>query len=202
MGIAERKERHREQLRQEILEAARELFAEEGYEHVSMRKIADKIEYSPTTIYLYFKDKDDLLQQICEETFGRLIQRIQRAVQSADGPIEGLRAGCRAYIEFGVAFPHHYRMVFLHPAYSEREDLEHFENSKGGQAFQLLEQAIQDCISAGALRKTAVRETATSFWAMLHGITMLLLSGKQLMWITKDRLIERSLDLMIDGLRP
>ncbi len=78
MGIKERREKEQEDLRQKILDAASELFAKEGYSNVSMRKIARKIEYSPTTIYLYFKDKTDLLNQICEETFSNLIKDIEK----------------------------------------------------------------------------------------------------------------------------
>ena len=70
MGVHERRAREKKELRQEILDAARDLFLREGYENVSMRKIAEKIEYSPTTIYLYFQDKADLLDCICEETLG------------------------------------------------------------------------------------------------------------------------------------
>ena len=69
MGTKERRAREKEQLRRQILVAARELFVNEGYESVSMRKkFANKIEYSPTTIYLYFKDKADLLDSVCKET--------------------------------------------------------------------------------------------------------------------------------------
>ena len=77
MGIKERREREKENLRRDILDVAREMFATEGYESVSMRKIADKIEYSATTIYLYFKDKNELLYQICEETFEQLGRQIR-----------------------------------------------------------------------------------------------------------------------------
>src|ERR687885_1755275 len=76
MGVQERRAREKQELRQEILDAARELFIREGFENVSMRKIADKIEYSPTTIYLHFQDKADLLDCICEETLGKLQQRL------------------------------------------------------------------------------------------------------------------------------
>jgi len=69
MGSKQRREREKEALRQDILDAARELFVEEGYDNVSMRRVAEKIEYSPTTIYLYFEDKASLLYAICEETF-------------------------------------------------------------------------------------------------------------------------------------
>jgi AcrR family transcriptional regulator len=62
MGISQRREREQEQLRRKIFDAASELFAQEGYQNVSMRKIAERIEYSPTTIYLYFKDKNELFK--------------------------------------------------------------------------------------------------------------------------------------------
>lgn len=76
MGVKERKARQKRFLRQEILDAASELFVKEGFEHVSMRRIAEKIEYSPTTIYLYFKDKAELLEEVCQETFTRLAHRL------------------------------------------------------------------------------------------------------------------------------
>ena len=77
MGIQERKNRQKQLLRQEILDAAREMFVREGYEGVSMRKIADRIEYSPTTIYHYFDDKSDLLSEIISETFAKLNQQME-----------------------------------------------------------------------------------------------------------------------------
>ncbi len=69
MGVQERRARQKESVREEILDAARTLFVKEGYEHVSIRKIAEKIEYAPGTIYLYFRDKAEILERLCEETF-------------------------------------------------------------------------------------------------------------------------------------
>src|ERR1044071_5511951 len=100
MGVQERREREKKELRQEILDAARDLFVREGFENVSMRKIAEKIEYSPTTIYLYFKDKADLLDCIVEETFARLVRKGVQLDQSGLDPLERLERGLRAYIEF------------------------------------------------------------------------------------------------------
>ena len=76
MGVKERRAREKEQLRRRILSAARELFVTEGYESVSMRKIADMIEYSPTTIYLYYEDKADLLDSVCKETLLNLLNTL------------------------------------------------------------------------------------------------------------------------------
>src|SRR5215469_2074960 len=100
MGVTERRERERQAVRKEILDAARALFLEEGYDRTSMRKIAEKIEYSPTTIYLYFKDKRELLESICGETFTKFIKTVQEIGQANDDPLQNLRATLRAYIEF------------------------------------------------------------------------------------------------------
>src|SRR5437667_7503849 len=105
MGVKERRARQKKFLRQEILDAASELFVRDGYENVSMRRIADKIEYSPTTIYIYFKDKAELLEQVCKETFGRLVQRLSKIMEQPGDPVERLKRGLIAYIEFGLANP-------------------------------------------------------------------------------------------------
>ena len=90
----ERRAREKEDLRQEILDAARELFIREGYDAVSMRKIADKIEYSPTTIYLYFRDKSELFDCLSEQAFGKLLEKLQSiGGQETNDPIDGLRRG-------------------------------------------------------------------------------------------------------------
>src|SRR5215469_11069349 len=88
MGVKERKLRQKKFLRQEILDAASELFVKEGFENVSMRRIAEKIEYSPTTIYLYFKDKAELLEQVCHETFARLTAHLTRILEQPGDPAE------------------------------------------------------------------------------------------------------------------
>ena len=105
MGSIERRERQKENLRREILDAAREMFIDEGYEAVSMRKIANRIEYSPTTIYLYFKDKSELFNQLCEETFAQLAQRLENLHRKHSDPLDYLRAGLRCYIDFGLKNP-------------------------------------------------------------------------------------------------
>src|ERR1043165_1042301 len=95
MGVAERKSRQKENTRQEILDAARDLFVHDGYENVSMRKIAEKVEYAPGTIYLYFKDKAEILDTLCEQTFEKLRARMDAIRRDPGDPVEGLRRGLR-----------------------------------------------------------------------------------------------------------
>jgi len=86
----------------------------EGYENVSMRKIADKIEYSAATIYTYFKDKDDILDCLCEETFLKLHLEKLAAVQQLKGDtLELLKKGMETYIHFGLDHPEHYIVTFM-----------------------------------------------------------------------------------------
>src|SRR5215217_9079492 len=104
MGTRERREREREELRTKILDAARELFAREGYEAVSMRKIADAIEYSPTAIYVHFADKDALLEELCSHDFGALAEAFAQEAQIKD-PIERIKALGRRFMQFGLKYP-------------------------------------------------------------------------------------------------
>ena len=109
MGVKERREREKSEVRDKILDAARELFIAEGYEGVSMRKVADRIEYTPTTIYGYFADKEDLFRQLCHEDFARLAEVFQSAAMPAD-VIERINQIGRLYIDFGLKYPNHYTL--------------------------------------------------------------------------------------------
>ena len=113
MGTKERRAREKEQLRRQILSAARELFVNEGYENVSMRKIANKIEYSPTTIYLYFKDKADLLDSACQQTLLDLLNTLELLNRDKSDPVETLRKSGKAYVEFGLKYPQDYKLTFV-----------------------------------------------------------------------------------------
>src|SRR5215469_15548202 len=113
MGTAERKTRHKEGVRQEILDAARDLFVRDVYESVSMRKIAEKAEYAPGTIYLYFKDKAEILDTLCQMTFDKLRARLEAIRKDGGDPVDGLRRGLRTYIHFGLENPNQYVMTFI-----------------------------------------------------------------------------------------
>ena len=115
MGANERRTRHRASLRREILDAASRLFVEEGYDRVTMRGVAQRIEYSPTTIYLYFKDKTELFNAVCEEAFSQLAEKLETLTRMRIVPLGHLRECLRLYVEFGVKHPDHYTVTFLQP---------------------------------------------------------------------------------------
>jgi AcrR family transcriptional regulator len=168
MGIAERRQRDRLGLRHKILDAARELFMSEGYERVTMRRIADAIEYSPTAIYTHFADKDDLVRALCADEFGRLLAALPR--QAPQDPVEWIRQLGLAYARFGFAYPNHYRFMFM------TGHRRHEPSDEGQQAFGLLRAAVEKAVASGAFRDDGVDAMAQVLWASLHGVVALLVT--------------------------
>jgi len=201
MGVRERRARQKKFLRQEILDAASELFVRDGYENVSMRRIADKIEYSPTTIYIYFKDKAELLEQVCKETFGKLVQRLTKIMEQPGDPVERLKRGLTAYIEFGLQNPHQYRATFmmLLPEGFDKTKY-HEEDSPGMQAFAFLTRGLAECIKAGKISAMNVELASQTLWAGIHGITSLLITHKTFPWVGRDKVIHSTVDTLVAGL--
>jgi len=202
MGVKERRARQKEELRQEILEAARELFAKEGYQAVSMRRIAEKIDYTPTTIYLYFPSKDALLHSICEETFSRLVEEFQRIASRFPDPLERLRASGRAYIEFGLKHPNHYRATFMvgHVGKTAEESMRYHEGSMGQKCFMQLRANVEECVRTGRFRQVDVEAASQALWATMHGITSLLIVFPHFPWAERNRLITQIIDMTAQGL--
>jgi len=169
MGITERREREKEEIRRKILDAARELFAEEGYDRVTMRRIAEAIEYSPTTIYLHFEDKEDLVRALCNEDFGRLLEAMEHAPASPD-PAEAVRQLGRAYVDFALQNPNHYRFMFLTP--ESKEKLAQLEDeSPGERSFAHLLAVVTRAVEAGRFRKVAPLTAAQVLWMGVHGVS-------------------------------
>jgi AcrR family transcriptional regulator len=202
MGVKERRARQKKFLRQEILDAASELFVRDGYENVSMRRIADKIEYSPTTIYIYFKDKAELLEQVCNETFGRLVQRLSKITEQPGDPVERLKRGLITYIEFGLENPHHYRATFMMPIPEGFHKTKYHEgDSPGMQAFSFLTRGIAECVAAGKMPTMDVKLASQTLWAGIHGITSLLITFHVFPWVGRDKVIHSTVDTLVAGLK-
>jgi AcrR family transcriptional regulator len=203
MGTAERKSRHKQDLRQEILDAARDLFVRDGYESVSIRKIAEKVEYAPGTIYLYFKDKAEILDTLCAQTFEKLRARLEAIGHDPGDPVEGLRRGLRTYIQFGLDNPNQYIVTFI--LAGGKVNLEEMASrcapESGLACFSCLRSIVGQCLEGGYINGGGVEETAQALWAGIHGITSLLVMHCGFPFVEQTRLIERLLDILIKGVR-
>lgn len=206
MGPKERREREREEIRSVILDAARELFVQDGYESVSMRKIADRIEYSPTAIYFHFKDKEALLKEICAHDFLALAHDMAALQQVAD-PIERLRGAGHAYIEFGVRNPNHYRLMFMtpHPPVDPSDDLGVQKGNPEEDAYEFVKHIAAEGVAAGRFRDglTDIELIAQTVWAGVHGVISLQIAKCNDAWVDWRPLEVRAktmVDALIDGM--
>jgi AcrR family transcriptional regulator len=168
MGTKERQDRERQAVTASILDAARDLFVAEGYQSVSIRKIAERIEYSPAAIYSYFASKDDIFLALAEEGFHRLDEKVRSAMRTGD-PLEDVRANWWAFYEFSQEQPAYFQLMFVDrsvPRVTQQWD-----------GFELLQQmlsnavtAIQRAIDAGRLPATLSPNVAMHMlWAALIG---------------------------------
>jgi AcrR family transcriptional regulator len=173
LGPKERREREREEIRGRILDAARELFVAEGVESVTMRRIAEKIEYSATAIYFHFRDKEALLAELCDCDFRAFASGFQTIAKIAD-PVERLRAAGRGYIAFGMENPSHYRLMFMTPKdHSKTSSL-----TKGNpeeDAYAFLKGIVAELVAKRQLRPelSDVDLASQVIWSGVHGVVAL-----------------------------
>jgi AcrR family transcriptional regulator len=202
VGSRERRVREKQNLRQEILDAARELFVREGVESVSIRKIANRIEYAPGTIYLYFHDKAEILKTLSEETFSKLHQKLQAIKDDRGDALGALRRGLRAYIEFGLQNPHHYLVTFVLAGRFLHEAGPQFNPKDAGLCcFDNLRGIVRQCIEEGLFRLDDVEEASQALWAGIHGITTLLITKPGFPFVEQSRLVDRVVDVLVEGVR-
>ncbi|GAB3174581.1 TetR/AcrR family transcriptional regulator [Telluribacter humicola] len=189
MGIAERKEREKEEMRELILRAASKIFMEDGFEKTSIRKIADAIEYSPATIYLYYRDKNELLHGLHVEAFQKMMQEFAQVVPISD-PFARLVEMGHQYIKFGTHNPELYNLMFLMDAPMEAIACRNEIWDDGLRAFDALRVVVADCIKAGYFKETDVETISMTIWSYIHGLVTIYLKGRMKMF-DDDRELER-----------
>jgi AcrR family transcriptional regulator len=206
MGVKERREREKSETRDKILDAARELFISEGYEGVSMRKVAEKIEYSPTAIYVYFADKNELFHELCHQDYARLAEVFQSSVMSSD-PIERLKQIGAIYVDFGTRYPNHYKFMFMtpHPALEPNEDDDEIRGNPEEDAYAFLKWAVQKAIDTRCFRAELkdAEIISQTLWAGVHGVISLHIAKCKDAWVQWRPLAERAqmiLDVTLRGM--
>ncbi len=161
-----------------------------------MRKLAQKIEYSPGSVYLHFKNKEELFECLVDESFARLLKTLLalRNGQELQDPAEELKKGLRAYVEFGLRNPNDYRFAFmLRPPMEKRPYKVHG-------AFEALRFIVKRCVEEKRFRAVDVETTSQALWASVHGITSLLLQRPAFPWAPKKELIAQVIDTAVDSL--
>ncbi|HYE26154.1 MAG TPA: TetR/AcrR family transcriptional regulator [Clostridia bacterium] len=184
MGVRERRGREKSATRDKILDAARELFLACGYEGVTMRKVAQAIEYSPTAIYVHFADKEALFRELCVTDFRKLAHVFREIAAIADPAERLLKAGL-AYADFGASHPNHYRVMFMtpHPARGHSADLE--KGNPEEDAYAFLKATVKDALRAGRFRPELkdAELIAQTLWAGVHGVVSLEIAKRDDAWV-------------------
>ena len=204
MGTAERRERERTELRQKILDAARKLFVEHGYEAVSMRMIAREIEYSPTAIYFHFKDKEALFQELCACDFMALSGAFVKMSRMED-PVERLRAIGTAYAEFAIGYPNHYRLMFMTPTPPMEPSSQPHRGNPEEDAYAFLRATVADGIRAGRFLPEHDDEEALAqlMWAGVHGVVSLRIAKGEdpwVRWAPERTAVRQMIDTLVRGI--
>jgi AcrR family transcriptional regulator len=199
VGVKERQEREREAVSRAILDAARDLFVADGYRHVSIRKIAEKIEYSPAAIYSYFASKDDIFLALAEEGF-RMLFSCGDAAPLID-PIDEMRAGFWRLYEFSKEHPEYFALMFLDRSVPRiSQDWQRFgfvREMKNRMAAH-----IQSVIDAGFFPPgTDADRVFRILMASIHGVSVMRLCERLAPAENADALARDTLEAAIAGLR-
>lgn len=173
MGIKERKAKEKEQLRQLILDAALELLERDGLAGLSVRKIAERIEYAPATLYLYYRDKDQLLFELHNVGFDRFFDKLRECEQGATARDRMMLMG-EKYLEFGMNNLQLYNLMFVEREPIKEENLVQFEGwAQGYDSLYYVSEAIRQCQAEGSMRPGPVEPMTILIWSQVHGLVTL-----------------------------
>ncbi|MBK9736102.1 MAG: TetR/AcrR family transcriptional regulator [Saprospiraceae bacterium] len=198
MGLAERKERDKAELKELILEAAKKILLKSGQEGLSIRKIATIIEYSPATIYLYFKDKDEILHELMEMGFMLMNKYMVHAYGEQDA-VKRIHSIGNAYVKFGLENKDWYDLMF-----NSEKPMRHIEKcmedwDEGMAMFNFLTITCKEAIQQLKLDHMEERILALQLWSCVHGLVNLAQS-ERLEIVARNQskeLVSKTLDMML-----
>jgi AcrR family transcriptional regulator len=189
-----------ELLRAAILRAAGELLTETGREEdVSIRAVAERVGVTSPSIYLHFADKDALLDAVCLDAFIDFHEAMQRAATSSSDPVDAIAAQGRAYLEFALSRPEHYRLMFMRRPDHDLEMPTEAEVAAVAGLSSVID-SVRLAQEQGAIDPAddPVR-VALTLWAGVHGLAALLIAKPHFPWGDADDLIERVLQMSCHG---
>lgn len=194
--------------REEILQAAKELFLEQGYDNTTIRRIADRVGVSAPALYLYFPDKEQMMLALCDQTFGLLIESVGEIEKTVSDPRERIRRFGEAYLRFGLQHPDEYRLIFLGSNVPESvrrighrmpTDDPTRPGVQGAIVFQRLVAILVEAEAAGLELNYPADTCAELCWMGMHGLTSALILKPDFPWSNRELLISGMLDIVLKG---
>lgn len=191
-------ETKQQDLKQRIVEAARQVLLSEGYRNCSLRKIAREIDVSATSIYLHFENKDDLVHALMDEAIERLNNQLEKSIITLDDPISKLDALAHEYTTFALENPREYQVIYLISSEEmTRYPKEKFRKARKG--YEIVTNVLEEGVDSGLIAEKKPRMAAYTFWAQLHGVMSVVLSKRLDTRIDQKEFIEEAIDHIIKG---
>ncbi|GAA0123102.1 MAG: TetR/AcrR family transcriptional regulator [Clostridium argentinense] len=202
MGTTERRQLEREIIKKKILEAANAILVKEGYENLSIRKIAKRIEYSPGIIYHYFKDKDEIVTLIVEEGYERILKTISKIPVDIENPDKSIVESLKAYVELMLEAPEQFRAIVMNNVEGIQDKLNVLGEgiSKKRKSIEYMCNLVSLGIEKGIFREMDIELTAQIIWTSTYGLISRLILEKNIPKKQKDRLIDHHFQILINGL--
>jgi AcrR family transcriptional regulator len=176
-------------MKQLIISTALKLFAGDGIDNVSIRGIAEAIDYSPGSIYSYFKDKGEIIHAIHNEGFEKLFA-LQQSLDGINDPRDRLAKMGELYIKFAMENKDYYDLMFIAKGVAEKI-VEKKEWDAGQRSYNSLRDTVADCIEQGYLKDTDVDAATFAMWGFVHGMASLIIRGRCAM--LPDEVVQQTL---------
>ncbi len=185
-------------MRRRILDAAKQLFVKEGFDNVSIRRIAGAIEYSPAAIYRYFRNKREMLSVLRDEGFKQFVETQKERAGSIADPLERLRIGGRGYIRFALNEPEYFHLMFCTKC--DEVDLEGKLAVSSMESYHLFRQSVEECVELNCFGDIDADTVVFSLWSGVHGLAHLINTGRVNVLVNDldlDPLIDRILGFQL-----
>ena len=196
--VQTRRERQKAELRSELVAAAHALVKEEGYEGLTIRKLAKRVGYAPMSVYSYFADKQEILVALAEDAFAQLAERAERN-QPAE-PLDALRHGMREFAAFGRENPNEYRTIFMTPKAHDHDAETAAELEKSNPALLSMRNCVLACLEAGLL-KGDEHAITTFLWTTVHGAISAMVTFPQYSFGDHKHYAETVIELALTAVR-
>lgn len=195
-------EEERSEIREKILDTARRIAMREGFEAISMRKLAEQVGCTPVKLYYYFRNKRDLLRNIWEDIFARVMEACEESFSQYAQPSEQLRAFGKCYVRYWLDHPDEYRVIFMNEdQLSDVNDVYFVDNSQSIDRFSQLQEIVAAGIGLGVFLNGDAELVSQQFNCMLHGVAHMLITVPEYPWIDADLILDGSVDTFIRGIR-
>jgi AcrR family transcriptional regulator len=186
------------QLQEQILNESRKLLISEGFSRMSMRRIAKEVGVSATSIYLHFKNKDELLLTLIDQSIDKLIENLEESVLNGSDPIEKLELAGREYLNFATTHPQEYEIIFsVRPEEMPKYPKEKFQNIRRG--YELMAGIIEEGIEKEFIEEENPLLAAYTIWSQLHGAVSVILNQRLDTRIDREKFLQHALEHSIDG---